>query len=144
MIGKTNTAVSSSFFNRIEGHSISKNSLQYPYSDNCLEVAVPLVVVLTLVKWHQRLVVHPGQTSNSSLVWKRADVFKINDDDELFDERSCWLPDQPPLDAITTRWKWWSVILFSSSGPQSMMQYIITLYWLVFLKQFFGSCKLNL
>ena len=49
-------------------------------------VTGPLVNELTLVKSHQRLAVYLGQTSNSGLAGRKADVFKINvdDDDEIF------------------------------------------------------------
>ena len=45
-------------------------------------VTGPLVVELTLVKCHRRLVVSLGKTSNTRLVWKKAEVFKINGDDD--------------------------------------------------------------
>ena len=31
---------------------------------------------------HQRFFVYPGPTSNPSLTWKKADIFKINGDDD--------------------------------------------------------------
>ena len=44
----------------------------------------PVVELVTLVCAARSLVVYLGVTSNRSLEWKKADVFKINgDDDEL-------------------------------------------------------------
>ena len=60
---------------------IDQIDMEYPWIDNCLMVTAPLVVKLSLVKYHRRLVVFPGvNVSNTSLAGKKADVFKINDD----------------------------------------------------------------
>ena len=45
-------------------------------------VTGPLVVALILVKCQQTLVVHPGSNVNPSLAWRKANVFKINGDDD--------------------------------------------------------------
>ena len=53
--------------------------------DRKLSNGGPLVVELNLVKFHLIFSVYPGENvSNSSLVWKKADIFKIiGDDDEI-------------------------------------------------------------
>ena len=62
---------------------VDNHRLQYPRIDNCLMVTGPLVVKFTLVKYHQRLFrVYPETTSNPSLAWKKAVIFKINGDDD--------------------------------------------------------------
>ena len=52
---------------------------------NCLMVTGPLVVELTPVKCHQRLVV----TSNPDLAWKKAEIFNINGNGS--DDRIQWI-----------------------------------------------------
>ena len=59
----------------MEGHLVTKNSPKYPWMDNYLMVTGSLVVELTFVKCHQRLVVYPGV--NPSLAWKKADLFVL-------------------------------------------------------------------
>ena len=43
-----------------EGHPVTKNSLKYPWTDNCLMVTGPLLVESSLVKCCRRLMVYPG------------------------------------------------------------------------------------
>ena len=64
---------------RQDGHLVSKNLLQYPWIDSCLMVTSPLVVTLTLVKCHQRMVIYPdANIPNPSLAWKKANIFSPN------------------------------------------------------------------
>ena len=53
----------------------------------CIMIATgPIVIELTLVKFHQKLVVHTPWGKRPTLciccVWKKADIVKINDDDD--------------------------------------------------------------
>ena len=57
-------SISSLIWRWLEGHPVSKNLLQNPSICNRLMVPGPLVVKLTLVKCHQRLVVYPGANNH--------------------------------------------------------------------------------
>ena len=67
-------------------HVVTKNLLQCSRIDNCLMVTGPLVLMLTLVKCPQKLVVYPGanvqpQKDKADVLETNDDVFKTNDDD---------------------------------------------------------------